>query len=164
MLIQGKAWVFGDNIDTDIIHPGPYLLSPIAEAASHAFEAVHPQFSRQVRPGDILVGGKNFGCGSSRETAVEILKHLGIGCLLAESYARIFFRNAIALGLPALVVKDVSRKIASLDEVTVSIDSGEVRVKRTGEVLAGIPLHGKMQEVILAGGIDGLLERLKERG
>ena len=164
MIIQGQAWVFGDNIDTDIIHPGPYLLSPIAEAASHAFEAVNPQFSKQVGAGDIIVGGKNFGCGSSRETAVEILKHLGIGCLLAESYARIFFRNAIALGLPALTVKDVSRKILPLDELEISIDSGEVTVKRTGEILTGIPLHGKMQEVIRAGGIDGLLKRLKERG
>ena len=161
MVIQGKAWVFGDQVDTDIIHPGPYLLSPIAEAALHAFEAVDLQFSKQVRAGDVIVAGKNFGCGSSRETAVEILKHLGIGCILAESYARIFFRNAIALGLPALVVRDVSRKILTLDEVEISIDSGEVRVKRTAEVLKAIPLHEKMQAFIRAGGIEGLLKNLK---
>jgi 3-isopropylmalate/(R)-2-methylmalate dehydratase small subunit len=162
MLIRGKAWVFGDNIDTDIIHPGPYLLSAIPEAAVHAFEAIHPQFSKEVRSGDLIVAGKNFGCGSSRETAVEILKHLGIGCILADSYARIFFRNAIALGMPALVVKDISRKVLPADELDVSIDSGEVIVKRTAEIVKGIPLHQKMLSLIRAGGIDGLLKKLKE--
>jgi 3-isopropylmalate/(R)-2-methylmalate dehydratase small subunit len=162
MLIQGKAWVFGDHVNTDIIHPGPYLLSPIEEAAQHAFESIDPEFSKKVRTGDVIVAGKNLGCGSSRETAIQILKYLGIGCILAESYARIFFRNAIAFGLPALVVKDVSKKIQPLDELEISIDSGEVRVIKTGEILKAIPLHEKMQAFIRAGGIDGLLKNLKE--
>ncbi len=162
MSIQGRVWVFGDHVDTDIIHPGPYLLSPIEEAALHSFESVDPGFSKKVRKGDVIAAGKNFGCGSSRETAVQVLKYLGIGCILAESYARIFFRNAIALGLPALVVKDVSKKVRPQDEVEISIESGEVLVKRTGEILKAIPLHEKMQSFIRAGGIDGLLKNLKE--
>lgn len=162
MRIQGRAWVFRDDISTDLINPGPYLLSPVEEAAMHTFEAVDPGYWKKVKPGDVIVAGRNFGCGSSRETAVLVLKHLGIECVVAESFARIFFRNAIALGLSAMVCKDVSRKVSPLDEVEISTDSGEVVVKRTGEVLHGVPLDEKMRALIEAGGVDGLLRKLKE--
>jgi 3-isopropylmalate dehydratase small subunit len=162
MRIQGRAWVFGDDISTDLINPGPYLVSPVEEAAMHTFEAIDPEYWKKVKPGDVIVAGKNFGCGSSRETAVLVLKHLGIECVVAESFARIFFRNAIALGLAAMVCTDVSRKIDPLDEVTIATDSGEVIVKRTGEVFHGVPLDEKMRTLIEAGGVDGLLKKLKE--
>jgi len=162
MPICGRAWVFGDDISTDLINPGPYLVSPVEEAAMHTFEAIDPGYSEKVKPGDVIVAGKNFGCGSSRETAVLVLKHLGIACVVAESFARIFFRNAIALGLSAMVCKDVSRKVLPLDEVEILTDSGEVVVKRTGEVLHGVPLDEKMRTLIEAGGVDGLLRKFKE--
>jgi 3-isopropylmalate/(R)-2-methylmalate dehydratase small subunit len=162
MRIQGRAWVFGDDISTDLINPGPYLVSPVEEAAMHTFEAIDPGYWKKVKPGDVIVAGRNFGCGSSRETAVLVLKHLGIQCVVAESFARIFFRNAIALGLWAMVCKDVSRKLLPLDDVEIATDSGEITVQRTGEVLHGIPLDEKMRALIEAGGVDGLLKKLKE--
>jgi 3-isopropylmalate/(R)-2-methylmalate dehydratase small subunit len=164
MIIQGRAWVFGDNIDTDIINPGTYLLSPLEEASTHAFEAIEPEFSKNVRSGDVIVAGRNFGCGSSRETAPQVIKHLGISCVIAESFARIFFRNAIAVGLPVLVVKDMSDKISPLDEIQISLDDGEVLLKRTGQTLKAIPLHPRMRAFIDAGGIDGILKTLKDTG
>jgi 3-isopropylmalate dehydratase small subunit len=160
VFIKGRVWVFGDNIDTDIISPGRYLFSPVEEAAQHAFEAINPEFSKKVKPSDIIVAGRNFGCGSSREIAPQVLKYLGIACVLAEDFARIFFRNAIAVGLPALVVKGISGRVVPLDEVRISFDSGEVIVKRTGETLRGIPLHPKMRDFIKAGGIEGILRAL----
>jgi len=160
MIVQGRAWVFGHNIDTDIINPGPYMLSPLEEAAPHAFEALDPGFAKNVRPGDIIVAGANFGCGSSRETAPQVLKHLGVGCILAEGFARIFFRNAIAIGLPVLVVRGASERIDPLDDLSINVDEGEVFIKRTGEVLEAIPLHPKMRAFIEAGGIVGLLKNL----
>lgn len=161
MVIQGRAWVFGDNVDTDQIITGRYLYTPIEEAAPHAFEAIDPEFSKKVRSGDIIVAGRNFGCGSSREGAPQVLKYLGVAGVLAENFARIFFRNAIAIGLPALAVKGISGKILTLDEVRISFDLGEVFVKRTGEILRATPLHPRMQAFIDAGGIDGVLRNLK---
>lgn len=162
MFIRGRAWVFGDNIDTDIITPGRYLLSPVEEAAQHAFECIEPEFSKQVRPGDIIVAGRNFGCGSARETAPQALKYLGIACILAEDFSRIFFRNAIAIGLPAIAVKGISGKIAPTDEITVSLDSGEVRIEKTGEIIRASPLHPRIKNIIEAGGVEGILKRLKD--
>ncbi len=162
MRIRGRAWVFGDDISTDLINPGPYLVSPVEEAALHTFEAIAPGYWKKVKPGDVIIAGKNFGCGSSRETAVLVLKHLGIECVVAESFARIFFRNAIALGLSAMVCKDACRKVLPLDEVEVATNSGELTVKRTGEVLQGVPLDEKMRTLIEAGGVDGLLKKLRE--
>jgi len=162
MRILGRAWVFGDDISTDLINPGPYLYSPVEEAAGHTFEAIDPEYPRKVRKGDVIVAGKNFGCGSSRETAVLVLKHLGIECVLAESFARIFFRNSIALGLSAMVCKGLTGKVLPMDELEVSTDSGEIIIKRTGERLQGVPLDEKMRAVIQAGGIDGLLRNLKK--
>ena len=101
--ISGRTWKFGDNIDTDVIIPGKYLrTTDMGVFASHVMEGIDPEFSKKVRNGDIIVAGKNFGCGSSREQAPLALKHAGIACVVAESFARIFFRNAINVGLPII--------------------------------------------------------------
>jgi 3-isopropylmalate dehydratase small subunit len=161
MLIDGRVWVFGDHINTDLINPGRFMLSLIEEAAQHTFEAIVPDFAKLVRKGDVIVAGKNFGCGSSREMAPQVLKYLGIACILAEDFARIFFRNSIAIGLPAVSVKDISKKVSNMDEVSISLDSGEVILKKTGEVLKTFPLHPKMRDFINKGGIEGILRTLK---
>jgi len=163
MSIQGRAWIFGDNIDTDLIVPGQYLASTVEEAAAHAFEAIEPTFAGKVKSGDIIVAGKNFGCGSSREIAPQVIKHLGISCVLAEDFARIFFRNAIAIGLPALALKGHGGKIKNLDELSISLDSGEVVHAASGEKFMATPLPEKMREIIDAGGIDGILKNLAMR-
>jgi 3-isopropylmalate/(R)-2-methylmalate dehydratase small subunit len=163
MTIQARAWVFGDNVDTDVITPGKYLFSPMEEASQHVFEAVLPEFTKEVRPGDIIVAGRNFGCGSAREAAPQVLKYLGIACVLAESFARIFFRNSIAVGLPALTVQGISEKLSPMDEIRISFDSGEVCIVRTAEILKATPLHPKMQAIIEAGGMDGLLKTISFR-
>jgi 3-isopropylmalate/(R)-2-methylmalate dehydratase small subunit len=160
MIIQGKAWVFGDNIDTDLIVPGQYLMAPIEEQAKHVFEAIDPSFVMEVKPGDIIVGGKNFGCGSSREMAPQVLKHLGVGCVLAENFARIFFRNAIAIGLPTMTVKGISGKIEKFEELRISLDTGLIQVKQSGLQLQAMPLPDKMREIIDAGGIEGVLKNI----
>ena len=160
MNFQGRAWVFGDDIDTDVITPGRFLFAPVEEAASHAFEAVHPDFPTEVRPGDIIVAGKHFGCGSARENAPHVLKFLGIACILAENFARTFFRNAIAVGMPVMTVAGLSLEVTAGDELTVSFDTGKVTVKRTGRTLEGAPLHPSMHSIVLSGGIDGVLSKL----
>src|SRR6185369_10399980 len=104
--VTGRAWTFGDNIDTDVLAPGIYMKLPVEEVAQHCLEAVDPEFAARVQPGDIVVGGENFGMGSSREQAPQALKILGVGAVLAKSFARIFYRNALNLGLPALFFRE----------------------------------------------------------
>lgn len=161
MIIYGRAWVFGDRIDTDCIVPGRFLFSPVEQAAQHAFEAVDPEFSQKVRAGDIIVAGKNFGCGSSREIAPQVIKHLGVACVLAEDMARIFFRNAIAIGLPVLTAEGISGKVQPLDPLEVFLDSCEIQNKRTGDIIHGRSLDLKMLAIIEAGGIDQILKNIK---
>ena len=104
-----RAWVLGDNIDTDVITPGKYMKFGIEEIAQHCLEPVLPEFPKQVKPGDIVVAGRNFGAGSSREQAPAALKHLGVAALIAESFAGLFYRNSLNLGLPALVCAEAKR-------------------------------------------------------
>jgi len=160
MHVHGRAWIFGDNIDTDLIVPGQYLASPLEETVKHAFEAIDPDFAKEVKPGDVIVAGSNFGCGSSRENAPQVIKHLGVGCILAESFARIFFRNAIAIGLPTLTINSISGKIKRLDMIDISLENGEVYLAASGEKFMADPLPQKMYEIIEAGGIDGLLKNI----
>jgi len=111
-IISGKIWKFGDNIDTDQIIPSQYLLLPdIKEMVPHIFEPINPEFPNIFRPGDIIIAGKNFGCGSSREQAVEVIKILGFFCVIAESFSRLFYRNAINNGLPVFEVKGISSMV-----------------------------------------------------
>ncbi|HOO54905.1 MAG TPA: 3-isopropylmalate dehydratase, partial [Methanothrix sp.] len=118
-MIRGKAWVFGDDVDTDVIIPGPYLRTKnIKELACHAMEGLDPDFAKNVKPGDVIVAGKNFGCGSSREQAPLALREAGVACVVAKSFARIFYRNAINVGLP-VVEADVECREG--DEVEVDL-------------------------------------------
>jgi 3-isopropylmalate/(R)-2-methylmalate dehydratase small subunit len=135
----------------------------LEETVKHAFEAIDPDFAIEVKPGDVIVAGSNFGCGSSRENAPQVIKHLGVGCILAESFARIFFRNAIAIGLPTLTINSISGKIKRLDMIDISLENGEVYLAASGEKFMADPLPKKMYEIIEAGGIDGLLKNIVKR-
>ena len=155
--IKAQVWVFGNDIDTDQIVPGQYLTSPVEEQSEHAFEATSPGFAKQFKAGGALVVGSNFGCGSSRESAPEVLKYLGVSAVIAESFARIFFRNAIAIGLPVLVCPNVTEHVRQGEEVEVDLE--EVTVTRVAEkkVLEGVPLNEIMLDSLRKGGIMKLL-------
>lgn len=153
-----KAWVFGDNIDTDAIAPGRYLKFDIGEVAKHTMETIDPGFASSVRKGDIVVGGRNFGAGSSREQAPEALKHLGVSALIAESFAGLFYRNAINLGLPAVVCNDAKR-IRADDELELDAESGRLKNRTTGETLACEPIPGFLMAIIRDGGLLPHLEK-----
>ncbi len=153
-----KAWVFGDNVDTDAIAPGRYLKFEIGEIARHSMENVDPSFASSVRKGDIVIGGRNFGAGSSREQAPEALKHLGIAALVAESFAGLFYRNAINLGLPALVCAEAKR-IRPGDDIELDPTTGKLRNQTTGEELRCEPIPGFLMQLIRDGGLVPHLEK-----
>ncbi len=160
-VVKGSVWKVGDNINTDLIIPGPYLTQRDLDLlASHVLEEAIPKFAKNVKPGDIIVAGKNFGCGSSREIAPVLLKHLNLGAVVAESFARIFFRNAINIGLPLMECKDISRRVKQNQQLEVNIELGKIRNLSTGENYEGTKLPGFLLEIIEAG---GALEALKSR-
>jgi 3-isopropylmalate/(R)-2-methylmalate dehydratase small subunit len=157
-----KAWVLGDDVDTDVLAPGAYMKYGIEEIAKHCLESVEADFSRQVKPGDFIVAGRNFGAGSSREQAPAALKHLGVAALVAESFAGLFYRNAINLGLPAVACAQAKR-IRQGDQLTVDISAGCITNLTTGETLAceAIPAH--LMPMLRDGGLLAHLEkRLKK--
>jgi 3-isopropylmalate/(R)-2-methylmalate dehydratase small subunit len=153
--IRGRVWKFGDNVNTDIIYPGRYLKSflPPEEMAKHALEGVNPDFSKNVKPGDIIVAGRNFGCGSSREEAATCLKAAMIGGVIAESFARIFFRNAVNIGLPVLECKGITQKVKNGDILEVEFKKGLIRNVSTGEEIKTLPLPEFMMEILEKGGL-----------
>lgn len=153
-----KAWVFGDNVDTDAIAPGRTMKLGIDEIASHCLEAVNPAFSKQVKAGDAVVGGRNFGTGSSREQAPEALKHLGITVLIAESFAGLFYRNAINLGLPAVACAQAKR-IRQGDLLQVDFHEGWILNLITGEKLTCEPIPAFLMSIIRDGGLLPHLEK-----
>lgn len=150
--ISGRAFVFGDDINTDVMAPGLYFKSSMAEMARHCLEAVNPDFSRQVQPGDIIVAGRNFGVGSAREQAAMALTHLGVGAVLAVSFGRIFYRNALNFGLPALVFPDAAA-IRAGDSLRVDPVTGRIERAATAEIwtVQGLPAH--LMAMIEAGGL-----------
>ncbi|MFA5364878.1 MAG: 3-isopropylmalate dehydratase small subunit [Candidatus Bathyarchaeia archaeon] len=159
MTINGKVIKFGDNIDTDVILPGPYLVhTDPYELAKHAMEGLDAKFPEKAADGVIVVGAKNFGCGSSREQAPIALKYSGVKCVLAESFARIFYRNAITIGLPVLVCPGVSTKVADADTLAVNLQTGKVEDKTTGVLLQATKLPEFIMEILNDG---GLIEHLK---
>ena len=161
MTIYGKVIKFGDNVDTDVILPGKYLvLTDPVELAKHAMEGLDPAFTRRIHDGVIVVAGKNFGCGSSREQAPLALKHAGVECVLAESFSRIFFRNAITIGLPVLECPDVSSKVDEGDELVVDLRMGEVENKSKDLTLRATQLPEFIMEILDNG---GLIEHLRRR-
>ena len=161
MTIKGKAVKFGDNVDTDVILPGPYLVhTDPNELAKHAMEGLDPNFAEKAADGVIVVGGKNFGCGSSREQAPIALKYSGVKCVLAESFARIFYRNSITIGLPVLTCPGVSGRVEEGDMLAVDLQSGKVEDRTNGSVLEATRLPEFIMEILEDG---GLIEHLKRR-
>jgi len=156
-----RAWLLGDNIDTDVLAPGRYMKLGIEEIAAHCLEAVLPSFSKEVKTGDFVIAGRNFGCGSSREQAQSALKHLGIAALVAESFAGLFYRNALNLGLPALVCSDAKR-IRDGDPLKIDYEKGEI--VSGGQTLPFEPIPAHLMEMVRDGGLLPHLEkRLKCR-
>jgi 3-isopropylmalate/(R)-2-methylmalate dehydratase small subunit len=153
-----KAWVFGDNLDTDVIAPGRYMKFGIEEIAKHCLESVSPQFASAVRAGDAVVAGRNMGVGSSREQAPEALKHLGVSVLIAESFAGLFYRNAINLGLPAVACAQ-AKSIRPGDELAVDLERGSIENRTTGEALACEPIPPFLMTLIRDGGLLPHLEK-----
>jgi 3-isopropylmalate dehydratase small subunit len=154
MRFQGRAWLFGDNIDTDAIIPARYLnTSDPRELAKHCMEDADASFVDKIQPGDIIVAGKNFGCGSSREHAPIAIKWAGISCVIAESFARIFYRNAFNMGLPILECPCIGGKIKEGDEIVVDLSKGIIENVSTGEIYHAEPLPPFMQELLEAGGL-----------
>jgi len=158
----GRVWRFGDDLTTDVLAPGRYMRFGIEEIAKHCLESVEPRFAAEVRPGDVVVGGKNFGAGSSREQAPQALKHLGVAALIAESFAGLFYRNAFNLGLPAVVCAEAKR-IRAEDRLRVDAEAGRIANLTTGEMIACEPVPAHLMALIRDGGLLGHLEkRLKK--
>ncbi|HID56735.1 TPA: 3-isopropylmalate dehydratase small subunit [Candidatus Poribacteria bacterium] len=155
MKFKGRAWKFGDDVNTDEIIPARYLnTTDPKELAAHCMEdSDRPDFARRLRPGDIIVAGKNFGCGSSREHAPISIKAAGVSCVIARSFARIFFRNAINIGLPILESPQAAERIEDGDEVEVDLAKGEIRDLTKGERYEAAPFPDFMREIIRAGGL-----------
>ncbi|MBU4533441.1 MAG: 3-isopropylmalate dehydratase small subunit [Eubacteriales bacterium] len=161
MQLQGKAWKFGDNIDTDQIIPARYLnTSDPAELAKHCMEDADVGFAAAVNDGDLIVGGSNFGCGSSREHAPISIKSAGVSCVIAASFARIFYRNAFNIGLPILECAEAVAGITQGDAVAVDAGTGMIKNLTTGKDYQAKPIPPFMQEVIAAG---GLIEHVKRK-
>jgi len=159
---RGRVRKFGDNIDTDVVTPAATLLLPIEEVKKHAFEPIVRDFYKTVEEGDIIVAGNNFGCGSSREYATEVVKVLGINVIVCESMARIYFRNCIALGLYPIVSKGVSRIFNEGDEIEIDTKNGEVRNLNTGKTTSFEPLSAVPQQILNAGGLLPLLKKMTD--
>ena len=160
-MIQGKVIKYGDNIDTDVIIPARYLnTSDPAELAKYCMKDLDETFTERVRQGDIMVAGRNFGCGSSREHAPIAIKASGISLVIAETFARIFYRNAINIGLPILECPEAARDIAEGDEIRVDVKSGKIENMTTGKVYHAEPFPEFMQEIMKS---DGLIEYVRGR-
>jgi 3-isopropylmalate/(R)-2-methylmalate dehydratase small subunit len=153
-MIRGRVWKFGDDVNTDVIMPGKYLaMRNPAEIAPYIMEGIDPEFGRKAKPGDIIVAGKNFGCGSSRETAPGGLKAFGIGAVIAPTFARIFLRNAVNIGLPVLECPAAAADIRERDVVAVDVATGQITDETTGRTYQAAPFPPFLQELIAAGGL-----------
>lgn len=154
MKAMGKVFKYGDNVDTDVIIPARYLNAPDpAELAKHCMEDIDIDFAKKVQPGDIIVADKNFGCGSSREHAPISIKASGVSCVIAETFARIFYRNAINIGLPIIECPQAAKGIEAGDEVEIDFDSGMIYNKTKGTQFQGQAFPEFMQRIIKAEGL-----------
>ncbi|WP_371189402.1 3-isopropylmalate dehydratase [Thalassotalea maritima] len=149
---HGNAWVYGDNIDTDLLAPGAYMKAPIEKLAQHCLEAIDPRFAKRVKPGDILIAGHAFGIGSSREQAVQALLELGIAAVVVKSCARIFYRNAINLGLPVLICPTLSA-IEQGHSIAVNVANARINNRTLAQSFACEPMAPKLLTIIDAGGL-----------
>lgn len=160
MKTQGHVFKYPDNVDTDVIIPARYLNTADAnELAKHCMEDIDPTYVHQVQPGDIMIAGWNFGCGSSREHAPLVIKTCQTGCIIAKSFARIFYRNAINIGMPILECPPAAEEIQAGDEVSVDFDTGLIQNLTTGKTYQAEPFPDFIQNIIKSG---GLLASLKE--
>ena len=158
---QGKIFKFHNDLDTDQIIASQYLLLPnLDEMKGHAFESLDPDFSKKVKPGDFVVGGENFGCGSSREHAPISIKASGVSCVIAETFARIFYRNAINIGLPIIECPQAAKEIQAGDEVEVDFDSGIITDVTTGKKFQGQAFPPFMQKII---DCEGLVNYINQK-
>ena len=159
MLANGKVFKYGDNIDTDVIIPARYLNTPdMKELASHCMEDIDKNFTKKVNKGDIIVANKNFGCGSSREHAPIAIKESGISCVIASTFARIFYRNAINIGLPILECEEASRKIEEGNEIEIDFSNGIIKNISKNEEYKAEPFPEFMQNIISNGGLIKSIE------
>lgn len=157
-IIKGKVLKVGDNVDTDQILPGKYLeLTDPSEIGSHCLSGIDEQIPETFEPGGIVVAGRNFGCGSSREHAAIALKNMGASCVIAESFARIFYRNGINLGLPLIAAKGITEAVSSGDLIELDIARGTVKNYRSGKTVKSEPLTGKALEILSAGGVKKMM-------
>ncbi len=152
-IIRGRVWKYGDNVNTDVIFPGKYTytISEPAEMPAHALEDLDPNFAGEVKPGDIIVAGKNWGCGSSREQAVTCLKEGSLGAIIAVSFARIYYRNCLNAALPALICREAVHVIHDGDQIEIDLDKGEIRTQKG--IFSFIPLPEVVREIFDAGGL-----------
>lgn len=159
-MIRGKVWKYGDHVNTDLIIPGRYLDDyNVQNLAAHAMEDIDPSFARSVQPGDVIVAGRNFGCGSSREQAPLALKAAGVGAVIAGSAARIFYRNAINVGLPIIVCAEAPRILENADTVEIDFSEGTIRNARDGACVRFTPPPEFLLEILESGGLVPYMKR-----
>jgi 3-isopropylmalate/(R)-2-methylmalate dehydratase small subunit len=155
-VIEGNVWKFGDNVDTDVIVPGKYLVHDLPQIAAHVMEGIRPGFGRECGPGDIIVGGRNFGTGSSREMAPRGIQAAGITAVVARSFARIFFRNCINVGLAPVECAEADL-IEEGQRVSINLAAGRVTVLDTGQALDAVALPDEVGAILRAGGMENYL-------
>ena len=161
-VLKGKVWVFPDNVDTDAISPSQYINDP-KEMAKHTCETINKDFANKVQDGDIIVAGRNFGCGSSRETAPSIHQQKGIVAIIAESIARIFYRSSFALALPVLEIENISKEFKTGDKIEINIPNAEVTNLTTAKKFKGKKVHQILLDLLKAGGLEKqIIEELKK--
>jgi 3-isopropylmalate/(R)-2-methylmalate dehydratase small subunit len=161
-IIKGRVWVFPDNVDTDAVSPSQYL-DNLQATLDHTCETILKEFPKNVKDGNIIVAGRNFGCGSSRETAPAILQEKGIAAIIAESFARIFYRSSFARALPILEVEGISKEFENGDEIEINIPTAEITVLKTGKKMMGKKIHPILLNLLKIGGLEKqLLTELKE--
>ena len=161
MKAEGRVFKYGDNVDTDVIIPARYLnSSDPAELATHCMEDIDKEFVNKVQKGDIIVANKNFGCGSSREHAPIAIKAAGVSCVIAETFARIFYRNAINIGLPIIECPEASKKIKAGDQVDIDFNTGVITDQTTGETFQGQAFPPFMQKII---DCEGLVNYINQK-
>ena len=161
-LIRGRVWKFGDDVNTDLVISGKYkfIITDLDELSKHAMEGVDPHFVEKFKEGDLIVAGRNFGCGSSREQAPLVLRHIGVGAVIARSFARIFYRNSINVGLPVVECKDVDG-ISDQDLLQLDLEEGVIKNLRKGEEYQIKPLPPELWQILSSG---GLVEYVKKHG
>jgi 3-isopropylmalate/(R)-2-methylmalate dehydratase small subunit len=161
--LRGRAWIFGDNVDTDCITPGKYENLPMPTLCQHCLEPLNADFACEVAAGDLIMAGENFGCGSAREIAPQALKELKVGAVVAKSFARTFFRNAIAIGLPLLVSRDAAEKCRPKDVVTVDVSRARITNVTTNIILSAEPIPPELYLVLSSGGLFPALKKVRAK-